>query len=55
MPGRYRKDAARDAWSLMMAFLKRSFAGGWDKERLLWKFESDHAAQYDFSKNVRIE
>jgi carboxymethylenebutenolidase len=55
MPGRYRKDAARDAWSLMMAFLKRSFAGGWDKERLLWKFESDHAAQYDFSKNVRME
>ena len=29
MPGRYRKDAAKDAWSLMMSFLKQCFAGGW--------------------------
>ena len=28
MPGRYRKESAKDAWSLMMAFLKKSFSGG---------------------------
>jgi carboxymethylenebutenolidase len=55
MPGRYRRAAARDAWSLMMAFLKKCFSGGWDPERVSWTFESDYAAKYDFSKNVRLE
>ena len=27
MPGRYRKEAANDAWKLMMGFLKKCFAG----------------------------
>ena len=55
MPGRYRKEAAKDAWSLMMAFLKKSFAGGWDKDRIACVFENDYSAKYDFSKNVRME
>ena len=55
MPGRYRQDAAKDAWNIMMSFLKKSFGGGWDKDRIVWKFESDYATQYDFSKNVRME
>jgi len=55
MPGRYRREAARDAWSLMMAFLKKCFAGGWDPQRISWTFESDYAAKYDFSRNVRLE
>jgi len=55
MPGRYRKEAARDAWSLMMAFLKKCFAGGWDKERISGTFESKYATNYDFRKNVRLE
>jgi carboxymethylenebutenolidase len=55
MPGRYRREAARDAWSLMMAFLKKCFAGGWDPERISWTFESDYAAKYDFTRNVRLE
>jgi len=55
MPGRYRREAAKDAWSLMMAFLKKCFAGGWDRERISWTFESDYSAKYDFSKNVRLE
>lgn len=55
MPGRYRKEAAKDAWSLMMSFLKKCFAGGWDKNRISCTYESDHSAQYDFSKNVRME
>jgi carboxymethylenebutenolidase len=55
MPGRYRKEAAKDAWSLMMSFLKKCFAGGWDRERISSIFESDYSTQYDFSKNVRLE
>lgn len=55
MPGRYRKEAAKDAWSLMMSFLKKCFAGGWDTERISSTFESDYSTQYDFSKNVRLE
>lgn len=55
MPGRYRKEAAKDAWSLMMAFLKKCFGDGWDKKRIAWTFESDFSAQYDFKKNVRLQ
>jgi carboxymethylenebutenolidase len=55
MPGRYRKEAAKDAWSLMMSFLKKCFASGWDRERISSIFESDYSTQYDFSKNVRLE
>jgi carboxymethylenebutenolidase len=55
MPGRYRKEAAKDAWGLMMAFLKKCFACGWNPERVSWTFESDYSKKYDFSKNVRLE
>jgi len=55
MPGRYRKEAANDAWKLMMAFLKKCFAGGWDKDRVTCTFESDYSTNYDFSKNKRLE
>jgi len=55
MPGRYRKEAAKDAWTLMMAFLKRCFADGWDRERIFSTFESDYSTHYDFTKNVRME
>jgi carboxymethylenebutenolidase len=54
MPGRYRKEAAKDAWALMMTFLKKCFADGWDKERIFSTFESDYSADYDFTKNVRM-
>ena len=55
MPGRYRKEAAKDAWSLMMSFLKKSFSNGWDSNRIAWTFESDYSTEYDFKKNVRME
>jgi carboxymethylenebutenolidase len=55
MPGRYRKEAANDAWKLMMAFLKKCFTGGWDKDRITCTYESDYSSSYDFSKNVRLE
>ncbi|MGH7829152.1 MAG: dienelactone hydrolase family protein [Candidatus Binatia bacterium] len=55
MPGRYRKEAAKDAWQLLLSFLKRTFGSGWDRERILSTFESDLSRQYDFKKNVRLE
>ena len=55
MPGRYRKEAAQDAWKLMMVFLKKCFAGGWAKDRITCIFESDYSTKYDFSKNRRLE
>ncbi|HEY7163435.1 MAG TPA: dienelactone hydrolase family protein [Candidatus Binatia bacterium] len=55
MPGRYRKEAAKDAWTVMMAFLKKCFADGWDANRLTWNFESAQSRDYDFKKNVRLE
>jgi len=55
MPGRYRKEAAKDAWRLMLSFLRKTFGGGWDRERILWTFESDYSPNYDFKKNVRLE
>ena len=55
MPGRYRREAAKDAWSLMMSFLKKCFANSWNKDRISCTFESDYATQYDFTKNVRLE
>ncbi|MGH7824339.1 MAG: dienelactone hydrolase family protein [Candidatus Binatia bacterium] len=55
MPGRYRKEAAKDAWNLMILFLKKCFAGAWQNERISHTFESDYSTKYDFSKNVRME
>ena len=55
MPGRYRKDAAKDAWSLMMSFLKQCFAGGWSTDKIVGKYESECSGNYDFSNNVRLE
>jgi carboxymethylenebutenolidase len=55
MPGRYRKEAAKDAWNLMMSFLKKGFTRGWSGDRILWNFESDFSTEYDFKKNVRLE
>jgi carboxymethylenebutenolidase len=55
MPGRYRREAAKDAWNLMMTFLKTCFAGGWAKGKIAGKYESEYSRNYDFSKNVRLE
>ncbi|MEE9185971.1 MAG: dienelactone hydrolase family protein [Candidatus Binatia bacterium] len=55
MPGRYRKEAARDAWQLLVLFLTRTLKNARDGSRLLWTFESDCATNYDFTKNVRLE
>jgi carboxymethylenebutenolidase len=55
MPGRYRKEAAKDAWSLMMSFLKKCFAGEWDNDKIVCRYESEYSKSYDFGKNVRLE
>ncbi len=55
MPGRYRKEPAIDSWKLLLAFLKKSFNSGWDRDRVFWTFESDFSPAYDFAKNVRLE
>ncbi|MGH7766187.1 MAG: hypothetical protein ACREQP_01930, partial [Candidatus Binatia bacterium] len=55
MPGRYRKEAARDAWNFLLGFLKKTMRNGAAKERITWTFESDFSPAYDFKKNVRLE
>ncbi|HVO91811.1 MAG TPA: dienelactone hydrolase family protein, partial [Terriglobales bacterium] len=55
MPGRYRKEAAKDAWSLMMSFLKSCFADAWERNRIVCKYESDYSRTYNFAKNIRLE
>jgi hypothetical protein len=55
MPGRYRRDAAEAAWELQREFLARVFAAAYDKSRRMQVYQCDYAADYDFSKNVRME
>jgi len=55
MPGRYRRDAAEAAWALQLEFLRGVFAPGFDKRRRVQVYACDYAADYDFSKNVRME
>jgi carboxymethylenebutenolidase len=55
MPGRYRREAAEAAWALQLSFLRRIFASGFDKARRVQSYEAEHAADYDFSKNIRME
>jgi len=54
MPGRYGKEAAKDAWNLMMSFLKKCFCRLW-AQRISFTFESNCSTEYDFTKNVRLE
>jgi carboxymethylenebutenolidase len=55
MPGRYRAGQTRAAWSQITSFLTSVFAGQWNKERAIWRFDSDSAVDYDFTKNKRWE
>ncbi len=55
MPGRYRRAAAEAAWALQLRFLRQVFDPGFDKTRRVQIYECEHAADYDFSKNVRME
>lgn len=55
MPGRYRKEAAQDAWRLLLDFLGKTLKGSLERERIYSTFESDISTNYDYSKNVRLE
>ena len=46
IPERYRPEAAREAWQVMESFLEECFSGGWDRSRVLWRFESDTSPSY---------
>jgi carboxymethylenebutenolidase len=55
MPGRYRKEAAGDAWNFLLSFLKKTMRNGASQDRITWTFEGDFSPAYDFKKNVRLE
>jgi carboxymethylenebutenolidase len=54
MPGRYREREAEAAWAQILDFLQRVYAGAFAPDRVTWRFESDIAENYDFTKNVRL-
>jgi carboxymethylenebutenolidase len=55
MPGRYRKAQAEHAWAVQRAFLARVFDPATDKAMTVQSFRAEIGADYDFSKNVRLE
>jgi carboxymethylenebutenolidase len=55
MPGRYRRAQAEAGWALQLAFLKQVLDPGYDRSRRVQIYECEHSANYDFTKNVRME
>lgn len=55
MPGRYRKAQAEAAWAAQLAFLDWLFDPDRDAAKIEWTFACETTADYDFSKNVRLE
>jgi carboxymethylenebutenolidase len=55
MPGRYRRAQAEAAWALQLAFLNEVLAPGYHRSRRVQIYECEHATDYDFTKNVRME
>jgi carboxymethylenebutenolidase len=55
MPGRFRTAQTQSAWNQITSFLRSVFAGEWKKDRVLWRFEADTSADYDFTKMKRWE
>jgi carboxymethylenebutenolidase len=55
MPGRYRPQQAKEAWEFLLAFLREVFSGAWTGERVRWEFEGASSADYNFTRNVRLE
>lgn len=54
MPGRYRPKETAKVWAMILDFLKRAQNGAFPSDRMVWKFESDAAVNYDFTKKVRL-
>lgn len=55
MPGRYRRAQAEAAWAAQREFLELVFAGSCDRLTRRQHYEAGIAADYDFSRNVRLE
>ena len=55
MPGRYRRAQAEAGWTLQLRFLETVLDPGYDRSRRVQVYECEHAADYDFTKNVRME
>ena len=55
MPGRYRAPQSDAAWNQITSFLQSVFAGAWNKDRAIWRFEADSSVNYDFTKMKRWE
>jgi carboxymethylenebutenolidase len=55
MPGRYRQAEAEESWAYMIAFMERVYNGGYPANRIRRRYTLDISADYDFSKNVRLE
>jgi carboxymethylenebutenolidase len=55
MPGRYRRAEAEAGWALQRAFLARVLDPSYDRARRFQIYDCEHSADYDFSKNVRME
>lgn len=55
MPGRFRPAQAEAAWNQITSFLAAVFAGKWDKNRAIWRFDADTSLDYDFTKMKRWE
>ena len=39
---------------MILKFMERVHAGEFSKERVVWRFQSDIAPDYDFTKKVRL-
>jgi carboxymethylenebutenolidase len=55
MPGRFRPGPAEAAWQQITSFLNSVFAGGWKKDRAIWRFEANSSVNYDFTQMKRWE
>ena len=55
MPGRYRPCDTEAAWKMLLSFIEEVGAGAWPREEVRWEFACTSGADYDFSKNVRLE
>jgi carboxymethylenebutenolidase len=55
MPGRYRPCETKFAWEMLLAFMQEAGEGKWPAQRVRWEFACDSSAEYDFTKNVRLE
>lgn len=55
MPGRYDREQAEAAWAVQRDFLRQVLSPAWDRTSVHSRFVCDSRADYDFSKNVRLE